>query len=332
MTLAVSESEAAAVRPSESGSTAPDTRPTGKFQPTPEPKQVRLSWLNILFLTFVHGMAMWGLVYMVAVKFSPWTLALALLWFAFSGFAVTAGYHRLFSHQAYQARAPLRLFQLLFGAAAVQNSALKWSADHRVHHRFTDQEQDPYNIRRGFFFAHVGWIFLADDCPGMRLVKDLEKDPLVRFQDRYYVPLAILMGAVLPASLGLIWGDPLGALLVAGFLRLAVQWHATFCVNSVAHCIGNQPYSTRTSARDSFWTALVTMGEGYHNFHHHFPRDYRNGVRWWQFDPTKWTVYTLSKLGLTRRLKRTPPHAIREARERMRVAREEANLSRRLAS
>jgi stearoyl-CoA desaturase (delta-9 desaturase) len=119
---------------------------------------------------------------------------------------------------------------------------------------------------------------------------------------------------VLPGLLGLLWGDPIGALLVAGFLRLVVQWHATFFVNSLAHCVGHQPYSSRTTARDSFWVALLTLGEGYHNFHHSFPTDYRNGVRWHHFDPTKWLVWSLSRVGLTGGLKRVPQLRLAEAR------------------
>jgi stearoyl-CoA desaturase (delta-9 desaturase) len=121
-------------------------------------------------------------------------------------------------------------------------------------------------------------------------------------------------------------------LLVVGFLRLAFQWHMTFCVNSVAHCLGRRPYSNKTSARDSFVTAILTLGEGYHNFHHHFPRDYRNGHRWYHFDPTKWTVFVLSKLGLARALKRTPVAAIREARERVTQQNLEGRAVRRMAS
>jgi stearoyl-CoA desaturase (delta-9 desaturase) len=118
----------------------------------------------------------------------------------------------------------------------------------------------------------------------------------------------------MPLALGFLWGDPIGALLVAGFLRLALQWHATFAVNSFAHWIGTQPYSTANSARDSVWTAIISMGEGYHNFHHRFQADYRNGVRWYHFDPTKWFVWTLEKVGLTSDLRRASRESIERAK------------------
>jgi len=277
---------------------------------------VHLDWTNILFIGTAHLTAVAAVVYMAAVHFSWWTLGLGLLWFAFCGFAITGGYHRLFSHPSYKARWPLRAFHLFFGAASFQNSALKWSSDHRVHHSRTDTDADPYSIRRGFMWAHIYWIFYkAPEGEELAGVKDLRADPLVRFQYKHYISLAVVGGFVMPSLLGLLWGDWLGALLVAGFLRLVLQWHATFAVNSVAHAIGSQPYSNKNSARDSFWTALVTLGEGYHNFHHKFQLDYRNGIRWYQFDPTKWAIWTLSHLGITGELRRTPAVQIQRARQ-----------------
>ena len=156
------------------------------------------------------------------------------------------------------------------------------------------------------------------------LVADLQQDPMVRFQHRHYLALALVFGALLPMAIGTLWGDPWGALLVAGFLRLCIQWHATFCINSLTHMFGSQPYSKRVSARDSFWIALLTFGEGYHNYHHEFQHDYRNGVKPWQWDPSKWTIWTLSKLGLADSLRRVPDSKILLAE--MREARRKAEL------
>lgn len=135
---------------------------------------------------------------------------------------------------------------------------------------------------------------------------------------RFYVPLALSVGFALPAGLAWTWGDPWGGLLAAGFLRISVQYEATFSINSVAHSFGRQPYATDTSARDSAIAAVVTLGEGYHNYHHRFPADYRNGVRWYHFDPTKWWIWALSRIGLAWDLKRAPREAIQAARERLR--------------
>lgn len=282
--------------------------------------RTRIDWTNTLFLGISHTLALVGVGWLIW-SWHWQTAVLGLLWFALCGIAITGGYHRLFSHPTYRAVWPLRLVYVLFGAASVQNSALKWSADHRVHHRRVDTEDDPYDIRRGFWWAHVGWVLAKEKRPvDYSSVEDLQRDPFVRFQHRYYVPLAWLMGAIVPLALGLTWGDPIGALLVAGFLRIVLQWHATFSVNSFAHWMGRQPYGTDNTARDSWVTAIITLGEGYHNFHHRFQTDYRNGVRWFHLDPTKWFVWTMSKLGVTRNLRRVPREKILRAREEARQA------------
>ena len=272
-------------------------------------------WTNVVFIAIAHLLAVAAIVYMAVVHFSWWTLGLGALWFQCCNLSISGGYHRLFAHPTYKAAWPLRLFYLLFGAASVQNSALKWAADHRVHHAFTDREQDPYNIRKGFWWAHIGWVLRKDPPkPEVSVTNDLMQDPLIRFQERYYVLLAGGVGAVVPAAIGMAWGDAIGALLVVGFLRLVLQWHVTFSINSMAHCLGSQSYSKRVSARDSFWTAVVSMGEGYHNFHHRFQNDYRNGVRWYHYDPSKWFIWSLSHLGVTSALRRTPKIVIEQAR------------------
>ena len=165
-----------------------------------------------------------------------------------------------------------------------------------------------------FAAAWGGFCGLSITGGNVPLAKDLQQDPLVTFQHRHYLLLALLFGALVPMAIGSIWGDPWGALLVAGFLRLCIQWHATFCINSLTHMFGSQPYSRRVSARDSFWIALLTFGEGYHNFHHRFQADYRNGVRWFHYDPTKWWIWLMARTGLARDLRRVPSERIEQAR------------------
>lgn len=276
----------------------------------------------------IHVAAIAGLPIYASLHGITWAaLAVGAAMFAVCGLSVTAGYHRLFAHGTYRAGAFVRAIYLFFGAGAVQNSALKWSADHRRHHAFTDGEDDPYSIARGFWWAHMGWIFRRDpEHPRGGDVRDLERDPLVRFQHRFYVPLACLAGAGVPLAIGWLLGDPWGGLLVGGMVRLVFQIHATSCVNSVAHAIGRQPYTDRSSARDSFVTALISMGEGYHNFHHAFPFDYRNGVRAWQFDPSKWLIRLLGFFGLARDLVRTPQETILRTRIQMDEKRAAARL------
>ncbi len=278
----------------------------------------RIDWTNTLFIALSHALAVAGIVWL-SLNWNWGVAIMAVVWFGFCGLSITGGYHRLFSHPTYKAVWPLRLFYLLFGAASVQNSALKWSADHRIHHKYADKEEDPYNINRGFWWAHIGWVLARTERQfDERIVADLVKDPLVLNQHKYYVLWALMGGAVLPTLVGALFGDPIGGLLVIGFLRLVFQWHATFSINSVAHSIGKQPYDTESTSRDSWITAIITLGEGYHNFHHRFQGDYRNGVRWFHLDPTKWFVFSMSKIGVTRDLRRVSKDAIQRAKDTVR--------------
>ena len=292
---------------------------------TAAPPIQKLHWENIVFLTAAHLCALLGIAWGF-LHFSWWTVGLALLWLSLTALSTTGGYHRLFAHRTYQCASGLRLFYLLFGAAAFQGSALMWSSDHRDHHVHTDEDADPYNITKGFWWAHLGWLFFRPPEPNYQNSKDLLADPLVAFQDRHYRSLGTTMCFLVPTLIAFAWGDPIGGLLIAGFLRLCVLYQATFSINSVTHTIGRQPYSKDTSARDSFLAALITFGEGYHNYHHRFPADYRNGVRAYHFDPTKWWVWALSKIGVTWDLRRVPEPAIRKAREELERKRETAGV------
>lgn len=235
------------------------------------------------------------------------------------GFSLTVGYHRLFSHRTYQAGTFVRLFTLIFGAAGFENSALMWASEHRRHHKHVDHDEDPYCISKGFFHAHVGWLLIKlNPVPPYDNVPDLLKDNLVCWQDRHIQSIAVLVSFGLPPLLGFFWNGwqgALGAFLIAGVARIVVLQHCTFLINSACHTIGRQPYSTKCSARDSFLLAIFTGGEGYHNYHHEFQYDYRNGVKPWQFDPTKWIIWTLSKLGLARSLRRVPAEKIQLAEQ-----------------
>ncbi|MCX6920108.1 MAG: fatty acid desaturase [Verrucomicrobia bacterium] len=258
----------------------------------------------------VHG---WGFVW-----------ALFIFYYYATGFGITLGYHRLFSHLSFKAKWPVKLFVLLFGAASFENSAHDWCADHRIHHKHVDEDEDPYDISKGFFYAHIGWLlFRLKPKSPVNNVKDLEADPLVMWQHRYVQWIGAFVGFVMPAFLGYTFAilngytnpgmTALAAFLIAGLLRTVIVQQGTFCINSLCHMIGRQPYSTSHSARDSGAVALLTFGEGYHNYHHEFQHDYRNGVKAWQFDPTKWIIWTLSWLGLTEDLRRVPDSRIMAA-------------------
>ena len=161
-------------------------------------------------------------------------------------------------------------------------------------------------------------------------VQDLERDKIVMFQHRHYGALVVLTNIGIPLLLGYLNGNILGMLLLAGVLRLVISHHVTFFINSLCHMWGKQPYTNTNTAKDNFLLALFTYGEGYHNYHHYFQTDYRNGVRWWQFDPTKWLINCMSWTGLASNLKRVPSFKIQEALVKMQFekAHSQLNLSR----
>jgi stearoyl-CoA desaturase (delta-9 desaturase) len=284
---------------------------------------------------------MFALTALAAVVLVPWYglshgfHAAAWIWFAVilgaNELSITCGYHRLFAHVTYEARPALKLVYLLFGAMALQNSALIWSAGHRTHHRYIDDPmRDPYCARRGFWFSHIGWMLrnYPSGVPDLSGVRDLQRDPWVMWQHRHYLIIALSMNFGLPLLLGWASGDVIGVFLLAGLLRLVVSHHLTFFINSLAHIVGVQPYTDENTARDNAIVALLTFGEGYHNFHHMFAHDYRNGVRSWQWDPSKWLIYGLQWVGLTRNLKRVPGFKIQRAQLDTQFRRAERQLAR----
>ena len=289
----------------------------------------RINWVNTVFITTTPILAVLLTGVYVFYNGVRWTdFAIFLAMYALAGYSITAGYHRYFSHRSYDCHWSLRLAYLLFGAAAIQNSVLKWCRDHRIHHQKVDTEADPYNVKEGFFHAHMGWIFYkTPEERDFRTVPDLMRDPLVRLQHRYYLPIVILVGFGLPSLAGAAVGRPFAGFLWGGLVRTVIVQHLTFLINSAAHFWGKRPYSLDNTARDSWWLAFFTYGEGFHNFHHRFCADYRNGYRWYHFDPTKWWIAAMSWFGLTWRLTRYREEHILKARIETDMRRVQARLA-----
>jgi len=224
--------------------------------------------------------------------------------------SITAGYHRLYAHKTYQAVKFWHFLVLGFGAASLQQSALKWASLHRSHHQYVDTERDPYNIKKGFFYAHVGWILFWIRLIDFTNVKDLQQDKLLMHQNAHFQMWAAGFGVVLPLIIGVVCGELFEAALFGIAARLFIVFQLTFFINSFAHAFGSRKYGETISACDNWLGALLTFGEGYHSFHHRFPVDYRNGIRWYHWDPSKWTLYLLSRMGLIWGLKRTSKQAL----------------------
>lgn len=229
------------------------------------------------------------------------------------------------------------------GAGAVEGSIKWWSRGHRAHHRYTDTPLDPYDAQKGFFWSHMGWMLVKPRRkPGVADVSDLSKSAVVRWQHRWYLHLILTMGFILPTLVaGLGWGDWKGGFFYAATARLVFVHHvsilyplplrldlpytcrsqSTFCVNSLAHWLGETPFDDKHTPRDHMITAFVTNGEGYHNFHHQFPVDYRNAIKWYQYDPTKWFIWVCYKLRLASHLKTFPENEVRKGELTMQLKR-----------
>ena len=289
----------------------------------------KIHWTNAAFLLATGLVGFIGTPLYIYAYGVSWSIVAVFVFFAVAtGFSITAGYHRLFAHRTYEAHPVVKMFYLLFGAATCENSALLWAADHRYHHRFVDGKDDPYNIRLGFWFAHVGWVVLKRRDYAMRTkgINDLLRDPMVSWQNRFYLPIALGLGGVVPLIIGYFLGDAIGCFLLAGVARTALVHHSTFLINSAAHYIGKQPYSLENTSRDNPYIAILTLGEGYHNFHHRFQYDYRNGVRWYDLDPTKWLIKSLQVTRLADNLRRASEVDIFQARLDVQRAQTEEKL------
>ncbi len=272
--------------------------------------------ISFLFLTPIVGFGV-GSWYILNYGITWLEILNCFIMYMLTGIGITAGYHRYYAHRTYDCAGFLKAYYLLFGAAAAQNSVLNWSSDHRYHHRFVDTDADPYNVKRGGLWAHVGWIFYKNtenDEVRYKNVPDLLKDRWILWQHRWYIAILAVVSFGLPAAVGLLEGRPWGGLLWGGFIRVVLVHHTTFFINSLAHLYGSQTYSLDNTARDSWWLGPLSFGEGYHSFHHKFQFDYRNGVRWYHFDIAKWMIHAFSKFGWTWRLSRAPDPMILKAR------------------
>jgi stearoyl-CoA desaturase (delta-9 desaturase) len=260
------------------------------------PIYVTVALFSLIAGAGLIAVPLFGLVY--GYTWLDWTMFVLL--YMVSGLGITVGYHRLISHRSFMCSDWVKTVLLVAGGWALQNSALKWGADHIRHHAACDQDADPYNAQRGFWHSHCGWLFSDGRYSDEKYASRLKQDPVILWQHRYYVPI-VLSGLALPFLIGFLhggWLSGVGCFMLAGVGRTFAVLNSTFCINSVCHLWGSQPHSQADSSRDSWFVSLLTFGEGYHNYHHTYQSDYRNGPRWYNFDPSKWLIYTLSLFGL----------------------------------
>ncbi|KAG8769966.1 hypothetical protein FRC12_004611 [Ceratobasidium sp. 428] len=227
-----------------------------------ESQRAPIWWSNAIFFVSMHIAAAFGL-YRYPVWLVPkQTLALCVLSWQLASFGITIGYHRLWSHRSFTARRPLRVILAIMGALGFQGSIKWWCLRHRLHHRFTDDlVHDPYAATRGLLYAHVGWIFRKPKYERMSRIDkdDLEADPVVRLQHKYYIPIALFFGLVAPTIIAGLWGDKIGGFIYGGILARILIWHCTFMINSLAHWEGLQPYTDEVTARGNLVSAMFIL-------------------------------------------------------------------------
>ncbi|WP_375332300.1 fatty acid desaturase [Candidatus Tisiphia endosymbiont of Temnostethus pusillus] len=277
----------------------------------------RIVW-SIFFVLVIYPIILsyLGIKYYASHKIGVFEISLFIAGYYGSNIAVGVGLHRLWSHHAFKTNKMVEFILVMMSAGTLQGPVLSWASNHFKHHAYTDKDQDPHSPLKfenrilGFLWSHIGWMIIDGSYKSIdriTMVK-LGRNKLLRWQLKYYWQIAAFMNIVFPALIGyLIGGTIISA--YAGFLFIgigrALQQHATFCVNSLCHFVGSKQYYKGT-AGDIWWMALFLLGENWHNFHHAFPSDYRNGAKWYHFDVHKWIIYVMSKLGLAWNLEVTP--------------------------
>ena len=282
----------------------------------------RIDWLRAIPFVLVHLMAC----AIIWVGWSPVAVATAVALYFFRIFAITAFYHRYFSHRSFKTSRAMQFVFALAGASAAQRGPLWWAAHHRRHHARSDQPGDAHSpAQSGFWWSHVGWFLsrrnLATDSDRVR---DLARFPELRWLDRFDVLVPVALATTLFLLGGYLGehrpdlGTSSAQMLVWGFFVSTVAvYHVTYTVNSLCHAFGRRRYDTPDQSRNNVWLALLTLGEGWHNNHHHYPGSARQGFYWWELDLTYYLLRGMAAVRLIWDLK-TVPVAVRESRGRRR--------------
>jgi stearoyl-CoA desaturase (Delta-9 desaturase) len=295
----------------------PDRRAASRDKP---------DWMRLAALTFMHA----GCLGVFWVGWSATAVGLAVLLYVGRAFGLTGFYHRYFSHRAFKTSRWFQFVGALLGCLALQKGPLWWAAHHREHHRSSDREGDVHSPHlHGFVWAHMGW-FLTPRNNELRadLVRDWMKFPELRWLDRCAPLVAVAFAAILYAigellqymlpSLGT---DGLQIVVWCYFISTVALYHATYSVNSLAHLYGSRRFPTADDSRNNVFVAFLTLGEGWHNNHHHYPSSARQGFYPWEFDPTYYLLIGLARLGLVWDLRRVPTQVLKSGLETPRVHR-----------
>ena len=253
-----------------------------------------------LVLFVLHALAVIGLFVMKNVL--PYTILLQAAMYILGEVSITGGYHRLWCHRSYKAHPILEWLYMIIGSSTAQCSAIWWSKTHRTHHRNEDKDTDPYSIKKGFFFAHIGWLLEYPDPETKKEidktdVSDLEQKSVLRFQEKNIKTLWVLTSLVIPILLCSLWGETLTNSFFSSVVRQVFLLHCVWSVNSFAHMYGEKPYNKEIKPSENPVVSLFTLGEGWHNFHHSYPKDYRASEPS-KFNPTTTFIDAMSSLDM----------------------------------
>ncbi|XP_061724735.1 acyl-CoA Delta(11) desaturase-like [Cydia pomonella] len=263
--------------------TKEDMQPSNKEVKPSTPQKTlwnyQIVYINVLIFAYWHIGGLYGLYLCFSAKWL--TILFNVLYYILGGWGVTAGTHRLWSHRAYKAKLPLQILLMLFQSSTAQTSVIQWCRDHRCHHKFCDTDADPHDSTKGLFFSHIGWLMVRRHPDVIKKgrtldMSDLKENPVLQFQMKYYLYLSIFLAFILPALIPYyFWQESFNTAYHISLLRLIIFSHVTFLINSAAHKYGYKPYDKNITSTQIPALSFAALGEGYHNYHHVFPYDYK---------------------------------------------------------
>lgn len=278
-------------------------------------------WFNVVGFIFLHAVALLAGYFGPKATWHSWFFFLFM--YLFSGLGVTAGVHRYWAHKTYKAILPMQIILMCFNCISMQNDIIEWCRDHRVHHKYSETSADPHNAKRGFFFAHMGWLMMKKHpdvfIKGRNVdISDLQRDPVIRFQHRYYLPLCFFFTVFLPTFIPcFFWGEQFWVAFTVLFaFRYVMTLHSTWLVNSAAHLWGSRNYDKNCNPSDNRFVSFAAIGEGWHNYHHTFPYDYATSEWGPRINMTTIFIDFMASLGLVYDRKQVSQEAIDRVRRR----------------
>lgn len=287
-------------------------------KPCAEKRSLHIVWRNVIAFIFLHIAGVYG-GYLFFTQTMWKTRIFSFLLYVASALGITAGAHRLWAHKSYKARLPLRILLTIFNTIAFQDSVIDWARDHRMHHKYSETDADPHNATRGFFFSHIGWL-LVKKHPDIKAkghnvdMSDLWADPVLRFQKTHYLVLMPFACFILPTIIPMLWGESMwNAYFVCALFRYSFVLNVTWLVNSAAHKFGDKPYDRNISPVETRPVSLFALGEGFHNYHHVFPWDYKTAEFGnYSLNLSKLFIDTMSRIGWAYEMKTVSSDIIKQ--------------------